>query len=463
MNRRQFSLIILLFVTILWLPLTGQNSKLPMGFPDRSPELNVLPGFKNPPKGYGEVSFYWWIGDPLTKERILWQLDQLKDKSITGLQINYCHTDKGGATYGLTYPSQPALFSNQWWELFQWFLKEAKKRDMSVSLSDYTLGAAGQGWFIDEMLNENPNLHGTKLESKKYELAGNQDFNAAVPENILTATAYQNVNGTLSPTDSIDLKPMIKNSELTWKTPAGSWEIVLVYRNNVKTSFDPMNPLSGAKVAEKFYQRFEDHCPGESGQGLNFFFSDELSFGIRGFLWNDAFANEFKKRKGYDILPELTHLFADLGPKSFKIRLDYNDVMVALTEEGFFKPLYEWHTSRGMLFGCDHGGLFSHSTLDVGSGVRPARIGQRYREEQGGQLYSPPLPASENLAGRVLRQRLGHQQRRACRRNICQFCHGAQFAQPARTLLFHSWQLVGMGPPPIIISVSPIGNTWGIF
>jgi len=56
-----------------------------MGFPDRSPDLNVLPGFKNPPKGYGEVSFYWWIGDPLTKERILWQLDQLKDKSITGL------------------------------------------------------------------------------------------------------------------------------------------------------------------------------------------------------------------------------------------------------------------------------------------------------------------------------------------------------------------------------------------
>ena len=327
-----------------------------MGFPDRSPDLNVLPGFKNPPKGYGEVSFYWWIGDPLSKERILWQLDQLKDKSITGLQINYCHTDTGGATYGLTYPSQPALFSNQWWELFQWFLKEAKKRDISVSLSDYTLGAAGQGWFIDEMLNENPNLHGAKLESKQYALAGNQDFKTAVPEDILTATAYRNVNGILSPTDSIDLKPMIKNSELTWKAPAGRWEIVLVYRNNVKTSFDPMNPLSGTKVAEKFYQRFEEHCPGESGKGLNFFFSDELSFGIRGFLWNDALAGEFKKRKGYNILPELTHLFADLGSKSYKIRLDYNDVMVALTEEGFFKPLYEWHTSRGMLFGCDHGG-----------------------------------------------------------------------------------------------------------
>jgi len=30
---------------------------LPAGFPDRSPKMDVLPGFKTPPKGYGEVSF----------------------------------------------------------------------------------------------------------------------------------------------------------------------------------------------------------------------------------------------------------------------------------------------------------------------------------------------------------------------------------------------------------------------
>jgi hypothetical protein len=158
---------ILLFILFGWFLSCNQEKKLPPGFPDRSPNLDVLPGFKTPPKGYGEVSFYWWLGDTLTKERIISQLDQLKDRSITGLQINYCHTDKGGATYGLTYPSQPALFSDEWWKLFEWFLVEAKKRDMSVSLSDYTLGAAGQGWFVDEMLNENPQLHGSKLEAKQ--------------------------------------------------------------------------------------------------------------------------------------------------------------------------------------------------------------------------------------------------------------------------------------------------------
>ena len=332
------------------------NKSLPPGFPDRSPKMDVLPGFIHPPKGYGEVSFYWWLGDTLTHERILWQLDQLKDKGITGLQINYCHTDKGGATYGLTYPSQPALFSPKWWELLQWFLKEAKKRDMSVSLSDYTLGAAGQGWFVDEMLNENPGLHGAKLEAKQYVAEGNVEFKTAVPADLISATAYPESKGVSNPDGAIDLKGMIGNNELIWKAPGGRWKIILVYKTTVKTSFDPMNPLSGPKVAKKFYQRFEDHCPGESGKGLNFFFSDELQFGIRGFLWNDHFASEFKKRKGYDIMPELPGLFADLGPRSYKIRLDYNDVVVALSEDGFFKPVYEWHNSRGMLFGCDHGG-----------------------------------------------------------------------------------------------------------
>ncbi|MBE0655414.1 MAG: hypothetical protein IH594_16555 [Bacteroidales bacterium] len=117
-----------------------------------------------------------------------------------------------------------------------------------------------------------------------------------------------------------------------------------------------MNPLSGPKVVEKFFQPFEDHCPGEAGKGLNFFFSDELSIGIRGFLWNDSFAAEFLNRKGYNIVPKLPHLFSDIDPASYKIRLDYNDVMVELSEVGFFKPVYDWHTSRGMLYGCDHGG-----------------------------------------------------------------------------------------------------------
>ena len=347
---------LLAFLTVSQCFVGQINPGLPSGFPDRSPNLDVLPGFISPPKGYGEVSFYWWVGDTLTKERITSQLDQLKDQSITGLQINYCHTDKGGASYGLTYPSQPALFSEKWWELFKWFQQEANKRDMSVSLSDYTLGAAGQGWFVDEMLKENPQLHGSKLLARQFDVKATEVLKVNLPEEVVYAAAYPVKDGKMLSSGTISLQPFLRNSELNWMPSSGNWKVIVVYKTTVKTSFDPMNPLSGAKTIEKFYQRFEDHCPGEAGKGLNFFFSDELQFGIRGFLWNDRFAAEFLKRKGYDVLPELPSLFADLGPRSYKIRLDYSDVMVSLSEECFFKPLYDWHTNRGMLFGCDHGG-----------------------------------------------------------------------------------------------------------
>jgi hypothetical protein len=269
-----------------------------IGFPDQSPSLNVLPGFKNPPPGYGIVPFYWWLGDPLTKERLSWQLEQMKGMGVSGYQINYAHSDKGGRSYGLTYPSEPALFSQSWWELVEWFKSEAGKQGAGISLSDYTLGF-GQGYVVDELLRDHPEVKGMELRMDN--------------------------NGKVVP------------ETLPW-------------------SFNPMHPMSGKWYAERFFGQFEKRMPGEAGKGLNFFFSDELTFGVSGRLWSDGFADEFRKRKGYDIIPELASLFKDTGPRTPKVRLDYYDVLAALSEEGFFKPVFDWHQQRGMIMGCDHGG-----------------------------------------------------------------------------------------------------------
>ncbi len=135
------------------------------------------------------------------------------------------------------------------------------------------------------------------------------------------------------------------------RAPGGWWPCAVPKA----VSIDPMHPQRPQMIA-KFFQRFEDRNPGESGRGLNFFFSDELGFGVSGWLWNSRFADEFHKRKGYDIVPELPALFVDIGPRTPKVRLDYSDVMVALEEENYFRPVFEWHRSRGMMYGCDHGG-----------------------------------------------------------------------------------------------------------
>ena len=258
----------------------------------------MLERFRNPPEKYGEVSFYWWVGEPLEKERLLWQLNQLENRHICALQINYCHSDSGGKNYGLTMDSEPGLFTDEWWELVGWFMEECKKRGIAVALSDYTISSPGQGWYMDAILEKHPEVTGKKL--------------------------------------------VYEDGEVKIKTIPGS--------------VDPMNPHLGDYVIEEFYGKFEEHFPGEGGKGLDFFFSDELVFNIRGNLWNDGFAQEFERRKGYSIEPHLLAIFEDVGDETQKLRLDYYDVIVQLCEEGYFRKIYEWNEARGMTFGCDHGG-----------------------------------------------------------------------------------------------------------
>ena len=269
--------------------------------------------FLQPPKGYGEVAFFWWHGDVITKEKLLWILDQLEDHHMSGLQINYCHSDSG-----LTMESDPSPFTEEWWGLVVWFQKEAQKRGMSISLSDYTLSAPGQQSYTDEVLKKHPELTGQMLMLED---------------------------------DAHPLNPVFYDTELLGTIPAGK-----VWRVHKPYSLNPMAVGSGEAITDEFFGAFERHMPGEGGKGLNFFFSDELAFNVRGNLWCDDFAEVFLQRKGYDIRTKLEDLFSDTGDAAVKTKLDYYDVIVQLSEERFFQVVYNWHEQRGMIFGCDHGG-----------------------------------------------------------------------------------------------------------
>ena len=190
-----------------------------VGQANRAPDLDVLPGFQKPPPGFGVVPFFWWLGDPLTKERLGWILEQMSGMGMCGYQINYAHTDRGGHSFGLTIPSEPALFSKEWWKLAGWFMQEAKKQGAAISLSDYTLGI-GQGWCVDELLGGHPELAGMRLR---------MDADGRV------------------------------NAE------------------TVPQSLNPLHPMSGKLYAEGFFGQFERRNPREGGKGLNFFSPTNLA------------------------------------------------------------------------------------------------------------------------------------------------------------------------------------------
>jgi hypothetical protein len=150
------------------------------------------------------VPFYWWIGDPLTKERLSWQLEQLDKcgEGIMGLQINYAHGYRdGGLQYGLSLPSDPPLFSEAWWELVEWFMGECRCRSWSVSLSDYTLGP-GQGWCFDELLKEHPEMAGATLCHETLDVNEDDIEWVLAPETLMVSAYYPWIRCILTPDGS---------------------------------------------------------------------------------------------------------------------------------------------------------------------------------------------------------------------------------------------------------------------
>ena len=367
---------LLFFAIVQGTWLHAQQEHIPFGWKNRHLDQATLQhDFQTPPPGFGNVAFYWWLGDPLTKDRLTWQLEKLAQigTGMTGVQINYAHSDKGGQLYGLTYPSEPPLFSDEWWNLVQWYIQEAKQHGISVSLSDYTLGIS-QGWKWDEAIASYPEIIGSVLRHETLDVAAGETVLLEPFRDALSVAAFS--DGKL-----IDLTEKAQQSA-GWR-PIANAKLHIVRVHRIDPSIDPMHPKSGAAVIEKFFQPFEDHNPGEGGQGLNFFFSDELDFRVGGRMWNDIFADEFLKRKGYDVRPELAALFADIGPRTVKIRLDYNDVLTELSEENYFKPVFDWHQKRGMTYGCDHGGR-GYNLTEFGDYFRTQRWNQGPGSDQPG-------------------------------------------------------------------------------
>ena len=152
----------------------------------------------------------------------------------------------------------------------------------------------------------------------------------------------------------------MKDGKITWAAADGEWEIWTFGTWRKPGTMNPMMTGAGDTVIRGYYQEFQDRNPGKTSKGLNFFFNDELEVGEDKFAWNPDFAAEFNQRKGYDLFEVLPAMWADMGDVTAKVRIDYADVRMSLMEERYFKPIYDWHASRGLIFGCDNHGRGYH-------------------------------------------------------------------------------------------------------
>ncbi len=142
----------------------------------------------------------------------------------------------------------------------------------------------------------------------------------------------------------------------TVEVPEGNYQLELFY--TVPGGFDYHNPSAGRALLDILHGEIERRFPNELGKTIAGSFQDEFPPTPR---FSYLFIEEFKIRKGYDILDYLPALFEDVvdnfgsdsAPTTVKVRCDSADIASSLAEEAFFIPLFEWHEKYGMLCGYD--------------------------------------------------------------------------------------------------------------
>ncbi|MBO7655493.1 MAG: hypothetical protein J6U40_11290, partial [Kiritimatiellae bacterium] len=312
------------------------------GFPKPDAAATLARDFQSPPPGYGEVPFWWWTGDKLDKARLLEQIEALHRAGISGAQVNYSHTRSDGWR---TADVEPPIFSDEWWEIFTFVATECAKRNMGIGLSGYTIDWPGRDNLYRKLGISVPETRARELSMRTVDITDGKIPPA--PEDTFAVIAAPLVNGV----PDVSHARVIGEPDTQPKT--GPWRIYQIQAIPREGTYDPLDPHSGQRVIDRFFDPFLKRLPESAHQALNYFFQDELRLGGDLRLWSGDFADEFKKRMGYDILPYLPALMTDFGPDTPKFRMDHNAVMVALTGERYFKPIFDWHASRGMIYACD--------------------------------------------------------------------------------------------------------------
>lgn len=324
------------------------------GFPTEESAQNLKENFRSPPKGYGNVPFYWWNGDSLVRERLADQLDILAAAPTDGFSVSYIHTHPGAdveinangyGSFGKADPGKPGVFTDGWWATWNWFANQCADRGIGLGLDDYVVGWEKNGYYVDEILSDDDfrNYKG-RLKMEKHGVAPGETVSIKIAETPVSVMMYPSGK---------DLSLRIESGVLTATNETA--EAQAVYVITALPSHE-LHPRYGDRMVECYFNRFNDRLDEKARQSLNYFFQDELHYGLNIRSWAEDMPEEFMKRKGYDVTPFLAAMFEYIGPVTPKIRLDYADVLTQLSEERFFKPVFDWHNDRGLIYGCDNNG-----------------------------------------------------------------------------------------------------------
>jgi hypothetical protein len=129
-------------------------------------------------------------------------------------------------------------------------------------------------------------------------------------------------------------------------------------------------------------------------------FSDSLE--VYNSDWTPTFIEEFKKRRGYDITPDLPALAGNIGPKTADIRHDWGQTLSELADDNYLKPITAWAHEHGTKFRSQTYGIppvtlssYQYVDLPEGEGTQWRHFSATRWAASASHLYGRPVTSSE--------------------------------------------------------------------
>ncbi len=147
-------------------------------------------------------------------------------------------------------------------------------------------------------------------------------------------------------------------------------------------------------VADKLITAFGDHPPYSV-------FSDSLE--VYGADWTPDLPEQFRQRRGYDLLPHLPELFsASPTEEALAVRHDWGQTLTELIDDNYLKPINAWAAAHHTLFRSQSYGdpavsLSSNALVDLPEGEGPQWRQFSYTRwaTSASHVYGRPITSAE--------------------------------------------------------------------
>jgi len=322
-------------------------------------------GFRDPPAQARPFVRWWWNGNCITEKEILRELDLLKAAGIGGVEINPIAMHERADTQSI----QPVSWlSDEWNRLAKVAVDGAHQRGMIADM------IVGSGWpFGGQFLSPEKTIKGIRL--KKITLEGPRDATLLpadlkitergrfqvqeIPEECvfirLIPEPLDDLNRCLDFTSHLDARGGLK-----CHVPPGKHTLVAGWlqrrfrevMHGAPGADGPVLDHYNRQAVETYLNRMSDTLGpvlgGTLGPAVRALFCDSIE--LSGANWTTDLAQEFKRRRGYDLDPYLPFVLdaklpagsAAVLDRLKRVRYDFSKTLVELYHERFVYPYHQW-------------------------------------------------------------------------------------------------------------------------